>query len=618
MSASNKKKLRKEEFDAKLTERQLAQQKEDKQLKINTAIFVAAIALILVVGVVMMGFNWYTTSGLRDRWTSAVTLGSHELSVADFNYYYVDMINELTQDWYSMYLLTSEEGLDSSKSLDDQLYHGEEGRTWGDYFIDKAIEELSGVLALVDDANAKGYTLSDEEKSTIDDTLLAMETQGMLYGYGKVDEFLQAIYGNGASEKSYKAYVENLTLAQSYYNNYTEKLEYTEQDIADKEKEEGSYSAFTYTYFHVDPEDFIEHEGEEHDHSDEELKAALETAKAVADKLVESAATNKEELDAAIAKLPEYAPKATEPTEESTETTEPTSEATEPTTEATTEPTTEATTEPTAEATGETTAPTEGVLDGGADIEVEPETEEEEAPETSSYPTSTKQEDYDYNTINSAIGEWLISAEHKDGDIAAVPYYALDEEENKTDKIESYYVVIFHEENKREELLRSVRHILINYQGGTTDEDSGETVYSDEEKKAAEDKINEIKAEWEAGEKTEESFGELAKKYTQDSNGDKGGLYDEVFRGWAVEEFDAWVFDENRKAGDVEAVHTEYGCHLIYYVGETDTTYREYLITTDLRAADSEEWYTGLRDALKNTAKKGNTSAINTDLILAG
>jgi hypothetical protein len=233
MSASNKKKLRKEEFDAKLTERQQAQQKEDKKLKIGSTVFVIAIALIFVVGLVMMGYNWYSTSGLRDRWTNAVELGEHKLSVAEFNYYYVDMINELTQDWYSMYLLTSEEGLDSSKSLDDQLYHGEEGRTWGDYFIDKTVEEISGILALVDAANAEGYTLSDEEKATIDDTLLAMETQGMLYGYAKVDEFLQAIYGHGATQKTYKAYVENLTLAQSYYNNHTEGLTYTEQQIAD-------------------------------------------------------------------------------------------------------------------------------------------------------------------------------------------------------------------------------------------------------------------------------------------------------------------------------------------------------------------------------------------------
>ena len=469
MSASNKKKLRKEEFDAKLTERQQAQQKEDKKLKIGSTVFVIAIALIFVVGLVMMGYNWYSTSGLRDRWTNAVELGEHKLSVAEFNYYYVDMINELTQDWYSMYLLISEEGLDSSKSLDDQLYHGEEGRTWGDYFIDKTVEEISGILALVDAANAEGYTLSDEEKASIDDTLLAMETQGMLYGYAKVDEFLQAIYGHGATQKTYKAYVENLTLAQSYYNNHTEGLTYTEQQIADKEKEEGSYSAFTYTYFNVNPEDFIEHEGDEHDHSEEELKAALETAKAVADRLVESGATTKEELDAAIAKQPEYNPNATESTGETTEVTE---EATEETT----EPTTEATTAPTEETTEATTAPT------GETTEATEPTETEEAPETTSLPTATKHENYDFFSINSAIGEWLIGGEHKDGDIAVVPYYALDEEENKT----NYRI------SARSNCNINVAEICAKFGGGGHAKAAGGAIKAENIKTALEDVLKEF------------------------------------------------------------------------------------------------------------------------------
>ena len=609
MSASNKKKLRKEEHEAKLTERQLAEQNEAKKLKISTNVFVVAISLILVIGVVMMGYNWFASTGLRERWTTAAEIGGQKLTVAELNYYYIDMMNELSQDWYSMYLLTLEEGLDSSKSLDDQLYHGEEGRTWGDYFVDKAIEEAAGVLALCDAANRDGFTLTEDQKTEIEDTMLAMETQGMLYGFGNVTDFLQAIYGNGAEMTTYKTYVENLTLAQAYYNDYTEKLSYDAAAIEAQEKEEGSYSSFTYTYYHLDPEDFITHEdteAEEHTHSDEELKAALEQAKALAEELAASGATNKEELDKAIAALDIYKTEEAESTEE-TEVTE-TTESTEPaaTTEATeaTEPAeTTASTEP-AETT-ETTEPTE----------VDDPTEE--IPVTSTAPKSTTHTDYAYSSINTAIAEWLISAEHEEGDIAAIPYYAMDEEGNKTETIESYYVVIFGSEDKHDENMVSVRHILISYTGGTTDEDSGETVYTDEEKKAAEDKILEIKAEWEAGAKTEDTFAELAKKYTNDSNGDEGGLYDEVYPGWAVEEFDAWCFDENRKPGDVDVVSTEYGCHLIYFVQENEETYREYMITTDLRAKDSEEWYTGLRDAYKNVAIIGDTSLIKTDIILA-
>ena len=50
MSASSKKKLRKEEQMAKLTERQMAEQKEAKKLKTNSIIFTVAIGLVLVIG----------------------------------------------------------------------------------------------------------------------------------------------------------------------------------------------------------------------------------------------------------------------------------------------------------------------------------------------------------------------------------------------------------------------------------------------------------------------------------------------------------------------------------------------------------------------------------------
>ena len=76
---------------------------------------------------------------------------------------------------------------------------------------------------------------------------------------------------------------------------------------------------------------------------------------------------------------------------------------------------------------------------------------------------------------------------------------------------------------------------------------------------------------WVAGGATEEAFAALAKEYTADSNGDKGGLYENVFKGDMVEEFDAWIFDASRKYGDYGLVKTTYGYHLMFFVhGDTE------------------------------------------------
>lgn len=76
---------------------------------------------------------------------------------------------------------------------------------------------------------------------------------------------------------------------------------------------------------------------------------------------------------------------------------------------------------------------------------------------------------------------------------------------------------------------------------------------------------------WVAGGATEEAFAALAKDYTADSNGDKGGLYENILKGDMVAEFDAWIFDANRKYGDYGLVKTTYGYHLMFFVhGDTE------------------------------------------------
>ena len=40
-----------------------------------------------------------------------------------------------------------------------------------------------------------------------------------------------------------------------------------------------------------------------------------------------------------------------------------------------------------------------------------------------------------------------------------------------------------------------------------------------------------------------------------------------------VEAFENWVYDEDRKAGDVDIVETEYGQHIMYFVGDGDAAW---------------------------------------------
>ena len=120
---------------------------------------------------------------------------------------------------------------------------------------------------------------------------------------------------------------------------------------------------------------------------------------------------------------------------------------------------------------------------------------------------------------------------------------------------------------KDDERYVDVRHILICPEGGTTDE-SGATVYSDEEWAAAEKKANEVMNEWLTKHPDEDGFSVMAETYSQDpGSATNGGLYEDVYVGQMVPEFENWCFEESRQYGDYGIVRTTYGYHIMYFVG---------------------------------------------------
>ena len=131
-----------------------------------------------------------------------------------------------------------------------------------------------------------------------------------------------------------------------------------------------------------------------------------------------------------------------------------------------------------------------------------------------------------------------------------------------------------------------VRHILLMPENGTTGAD-GYPTYSDEDWAACEAEVQKIYDEWLAGDLSEDSFAEFAKKYSQDGNAAQGGIYEDVAQGYMVETFDAWCFDENRQFGDHGIVKTQYGYHIMFFVDSDEiwyTTTKEDMIAEQMDA----------------------------------
>ncbi len=106
-----------------------------------------------------------------------------------------------------------------------------------------------------------------------------------------------------------------------------------------------------------------------------------------------------------------------------------------------------------------------------------------------------------------------------------------------------------------ETLKLNVRHILLSKETCDTD-------------LKAKDKAQELLAEWKNGEKTPESFGKLAEKYSEDTGSSSvGGLYENISEGEMVTEFNDWCFAEGRQVGDTDVIKTQYGYHVMYLEG---------------------------------------------------
>ena len=119
-----------------------------------------------------------------------------------------------------------------------------------------------------------------------------------------------------------------------------------------------------------------------------------------------------------------------------------------------------------------------------------------------------------------------------------------------------------------------VRHVLLQPEdpNATTGED-GYPVYSEEAWEACREKAESLYKQWKSGDKSETSFGQLAMDNSMDGNASSGGLYENVYVGQMVPEFEEWCFDESRKTGDHGLVKTAYGYHIMFFVDSAEIWY---------------------------------------------
>ncbi len=526
-------------YDLKMQRRQ----EEEKKAKKEKTIIKTGCILAVIICVCIAAWKFY--DNYQEKHGPYITVGDHEIQKAEFDYYYYSSLNSFAST-YGSYL--SYFGLDTSKPLDQQQYS--DTMTWDDYFQQQAVNQLKNVYALTDEANEKGFEY--DATSDYDDMVSSIQSYAQQQGVSE-DEYCKSVFGSDATLEGIKPYVEMSGLASAYYNDVQDNIEVTDDEINtyyDENKD--NYDSVDYRVCKIEA-DMPEEETEAETEAQTETVAESSSETAVTESQTET------ESETMSAEESEAAAKAEE--------------------------------EAKAAAMAEAKAKADDML---SKITDEASFEKVYGDYATDASTDSLNTDKKKSSISPTdVANWLFDADRQAGDTTVIEDTANN----------AYYVVYFKDRYLDHTKTVDVRHILISADTASTDTaeteetetaaagetETAETESAEAQEQAKEDakaaakiKAEQILDDWKNGDATEDSFAELAKTYSDDSGSNtNGGLYEAVKEGQMVTNFNDWIFDASRKPGDTGIVESDYGYHIIYFVGD-----------------NKEEWYVNIKDTI--------------------
>lgn len=527
MSGAKKKADRRAQIaEMGMSERQKQELKAKQAKQRNRMLITVGGIVTLLLVVALLAWYFLVNQGFMSRHTTALSVKGHDLSVADMDYYYSQVMNNYASQEASMAQMYQQAGLpyestfDISGDMTQQYVDAEQTKSYHDYFKEQAKESAVQICALYDAAVADGYTLSEDAQKRLDEALDDLDAQVKQYNFGSRNAYLKRIYGKSMTEGVYMDNLRMNVLASDYYSAKTAEMsDYSDEELnAYYNENANDLDSYDYDYVYFDGTvSSTDAEGNVVDGTDEEKAAALAEAQKGAEDLL--AAANAAEAGTTFTDV--------------------------------------------ATAQGATASPRTGVM--GA------------------------------NFASAVYAQWLMDSARKEGD---------------TEKFEvedaGWYVIQFHKRYLDNAPTVNARHILLS----TAFEDDPDTADVDEsQQEVTEERIAEVKAKAEevlaqfnAGETTAEAFGSLAEEYSADGRNEDGtlykpgGLYEDIAKGDMVKPFEDWIFDASRQEGDTGLVQTDFGWHVMYFVGANRPAWMD-------RAASSKA--SGEQDAFMDKAQEG-------------
>ena len=277
MSASHEKKKRQQQRIEGTEKRQKQQLEQVRKKKKNRKIVISIAAVLVIIAAAAVFIN----SNYLRRNFKAVKLGDDSFSVVECNYFFHSSYLNYKNTIYTQYTDYASSLLPSEGTpLDSQIYDESTGETWGDFFRNSALDDMTNISMEYNEATAAGYTLSEEDVADMEDTITMEKNYGTACGFNTFDEYLVDVYGKGMTEEIYRGCMEKQYIASGYSGYIYDSFDYTDQELEDYYSENTSkLDVVSYRYFLVPREDVDETLYED----DAALEAAKNEALAVAE-----------------------------------------------------------------------------------------------------------------------------------------------------------------------------------------------------------------------------------------------------------------------------------------------------------------------------------------------
>lgn len=251
MSASKDKKRRQGERISGMTESRAAREAAEQAKTMKKYRIVGIIVAVFIVIALALAVIFSTGGFYRNA--AAVYVNGQKYSIADFNYFYFAEYNAYSQEMqdtmgeYARAMMP-----DNTVSLRKQIKDEKTGETWAEFFGKRTVERMTNIAMLCDEAEAEGFTLSEDGKASVESQMSGLSLYAQYYGYPNVLQYLETMCGRGMTEEIYRANLEKVMLAKEYADKKQASFTYDDSTLMNYYNEhEEDYDYLNYRSFFI-------------------------------------------------------------------------------------------------------------------------------------------------------------------------------------------------------------------------------------------------------------------------------------------------------------------------------------------------------------------------------